>query len=56
MAGLPSGVERSSFGGNAHVWFFFAEPFSATDAGKLGSLLPTQAMARCHELSFAPNL
>ena len=26
------------------------------NARKLGSLLPTQAMARCHELSFAPNL
>jgi hypothetical protein len=49
-------VERSSFGENAHVWFFLAAPFSATEARKLGRLLPTQAMAKCHALSFAPNL
>lgn len=50
--GLTPAVERSRSGEGAHVWFFFAEPVSAADARKLGSLLLTQAMAKRHELSF----
>ena len=50
--GLTPAVERSRSGEGAHVWFFFAEPVSAADARKLGSLLLTQAMTRRHELSF----
>lgn len=50
--GLTPAVERSRSGEGAHVWFFFAEPVSATDARKLGSLLLTQTMAKHHELSF----
>lgn len=45
-------VERSRSGNGAHVWFFFSEPVSASDARRLGSGLLTQTMARRHELKF----
>ncbi len=52
-AGLTPAVERSRSGNGAHVWFFFSQPVSATDARRLGSGLLTQTMNSRHELSFS---
>lgn len=49
---ITPAVERSRSGNGAHIWFFFSEPVSAADARRLASGLPTQAMARRHELQF----
>ncbi|MGM9602970.1 MAG: TOTE conflict system archaeo-eukaryotic primase domain-containing protein [Faecousia sp.] len=51
--GLSPAVERSRSGNGAHVWFFFSEPVSASDARRLGSGLLTETMAHRHELSFS---
>lgn len=42
--GLPHAVERSRSGDGAHLWFFFSEPVSCTNARRLGTALLTAAM------------
>lgn len=42
---LEPAIERSRSGNGAHVWFFFADAVSATDARKLGFMLLTRTMA-----------
>ncbi len=49
---LVPAVERSRSGNGAHVWFFFTEPVSATDARRFGSGLLTRTMTQRHELNF----
>jgi len=50
--GVPVTVERSRSGNGAHVWIFFAEPVSAADARKLGSMLMTACMERRPDIGF----
>ena len=49
---IPVAVERSRSGNGAHMWFFFEEPVSATDARKLGSGILTIAMESRHEIGL----
>ena len=49
---IPVAVERSRSGNGAHMWFFFEEPVSATDARKLGSGILTTAMESRHEIGL----
>jgi superfamily II DNA or RNA helicase len=50
--GVPIAIERSRSGNGAHAWIFFAEPVSAADARRLGTLLLTAAMDRCPDIGF----
>ena len=50
---VPAALERSRSGNGGHVWIFFAEPVSARDARKLGSLLITAAMEHRPEITFS---
>lgn len=49
---IPCCVERSRSGEGAHIWFFFEKPVSAALARKLGSGILTEAMKKCHTISF----
>lgn len=49
---IPCCVERSRSGDGAHVWFFFEAPVSTALARKLGSGILTEAMKKCHTISF----
>ena len=50
---VPAALERSRSGNGGHAWIFFAEPVSARDARKLGSLLITAAMQLRPEIAFS---
>jgi len=50
--GVPIVIERSRSGNGAHAWIFFAEPVSAEDARRLGSLLVTATMDRYPDIGF----
>jgi superfamily II DNA or RNA helicase len=50
--GVPIAIERSRSGNGAHAWIFFAEPVSAGDARRLGTLLVTATMDRCPDIGF----
>ena len=50
--GVPVAIERSRSGNGAHAWIFFAEPVSAGDARRLGTLLVTATMDRCPDIGF----
>jgi superfamily II DNA or RNA helicase len=50
--GVPVSIERSRSGNGAHVWVFFAEPVSAAEARRLGTLLLTATMDRCPDIGF----
>jgi len=49
---VPAALERSRSGNGAHVWIFFSEPVSASDARKLGAHLVTETMERCPDIGF----
>lgn len=49
---IPCCVERSRSGEGAHIWVFFEKPISAASARKLGSGILTEAMKKCHTISF----
>lgn len=49
---IPVAVERSRSGKGAHMWFFFEQFVSATDARKLGSGIITTAMETRHEIGL----
>jgi superfamily II DNA or RNA helicase len=50
--GIPIAIERSRSGNGAHAWIFFAEPVSAADARRLGTLLITATMNRYPDIGF----
>ena len=50
--GVPAALERSRSGKGGHVWIFFSEPVSASEARKLGAHLVTETMERCPDLGF----
>ncbi len=50
---VPVALERSRSGNGGHAWLFFADPVSAADARRLGTLLLTRAMNRRPEIGFA---
>ena len=50
--GIAAGLERSRSGNGAHVWIFFAEPVSASDARRLGAHLVTATMERHPDIGF----
>jgi hypothetical protein len=50
--GTPAALERSRSGNGGHVWIFFSEPVSASDARKLGAYLVTETMERCPDVGF----
>jgi len=50
--GVPAALERSRSGNGAHVWIFFSEPVSGSDARKLGAHLVTETMERCPDMGF----
>ncbi len=49
---VPAALERSRSGTGGHVWVFFAEPFSASLARRLGSFLLTRTMERRPEIGL----
>lgn len=49
---VPAYIERSRSGNGGHVWIFFSQPISASDARKLGSYLLTETMEDYSNLSF----
>jgi len=49
---VPAVLERSRSGNGAHVWIFFSEPVSASEARKLGAHLVTETMERCPDVGF----
>ena len=49
---VPSYIEISRSGKGAHVWFFFDEKISASQARRLGTLLLTNAMENHHQIGF----
>jgi len=49
---LPVAVERSRSGNGAHVWFFFAEPITASHARRMASFILTETMSQRRELSM----
>jgi superfamily II DNA or RNA helicase len=51
--GLTAAIERSRSGNGAHIWFFFAQPVSASVARKMGCYLITESMAHRHELPMS---
>ena len=51
--GIPAYIERSRSGNGGHVWIFFREAVSASDARKLGTALLTKTMEHHPELGFA---
>jgi superfamily II DNA or RNA helicase len=50
--GVPAALERSRSGNGGHVWIFFSEPVSGSDARKLGAHLITETMERCPDVGF----
>jgi superfamily II DNA or RNA helicase len=50
--GVPAALERSRSGNGCHVWIFFSEPVSASEARKLGAHLVTETMKRCPDVGF----
>ena len=50
---IPHIIERSRSGNGGHVWIFFSESVSASDARKLGSGLLNKAMEMYPALSFS---
>ena len=50
--GVPAALERSRSGNGGHIWIFFSEPVSASEARKLGAHLVTETMERCPDLGF----
>jgi len=58
---VPAAIERSRSGTGAHVWIFFAEVVTASEARKLGCYLLTETMSRRYQLGmdsydrFSPN-
>jgi superfamily II DNA or RNA helicase len=50
--GVPAALERSRSGNGGHVWIFFSEPVSGSDARKLGAHLVTETMERCPDVGF----
>jgi superfamily II DNA or RNA helicase len=50
--GVPAALERSRSGNGGHVWIFFSEPVTASEARKLGAHLVTETMERCPDLGF----
>ena len=51
--GIPASLERSRSGNGGHVWIFFADPVSATQARQLGTRLLSQAMAIRGDMDLA---
>jgi len=49
---VPAALERSRSGNGGHVWIFFLEPVSASQARKLGAYLVTETMEHCPDLGF----
>jgi len=49
---IPCYVEISRSGKGAHVWFFFDEKISASQARRLGTVLLTIAMENHHQVGF----
>ncbi|MFT4580169.1 MAG: hypothetical protein ACI8PD_001695 [Nitrospinales bacterium] len=49
---IPAYVERSRSGNGAHIWIFFTQPISASDARKLGSYILTETMENYPDLGF----
>jgi superfamily II DNA or RNA helicase len=50
--GVPAALERSRSGNGGHVWIFFSEPVSGSEARKLGAHLITETMKRCPDVGF----
>ncbi len=50
--GVPAALERSRSGNGGHIWIFFSEPVTASEARKLGAHLVTETMERYPDLSF----
>lgn len=49
---IPIAVVRFRSGNDAHVWFFFEQPISASQARKFGSAMLTYAMSKQHDIPF----
>lgn len=49
---VPASLERSRSGNGAHVWIFFSELVTASDARKMGAALLTETMESSPELGF----
>ncbi len=50
---IPAYVERSRSGNGAHIWIFFTQSISASNARKLGSYILTETMENYPDLGFA---
>lgn len=49
---VPASLERSRSGNGGHVWIFFSEPVTASEARRMGAALITETMERCPEIGF----
>lgn len=49
---VPACLERSRSGNGGHVWIFFEQPVSSSEARKMGSALLTETMERYPQIGF----
>lgn len=50
--GIPTATERSRSGNGGHLWIFFSEAVSASEARKLGCYFLTQTMSHRHQIGL----